>query len=269
LLGGVGAVGIVAACSAFSGDEGRPASSSTDAADGGGLQAEAADDVAAKDGAAGCCTGLFSTGFDDEPFDGVWDGYERGPQSQIVIFLAPTEEAPRSPGRALRIGLPETDSLYQSNYLKKRLALPPGARTLTYQFAIRVKTPNTRTGGVKIAGLSWGKDLSVQSSGDVSLHLVGRELTLGIQQDGGAESSTATRPLVVGRWYAMKSVLIFNSPNNATVESFVDDVSYDKSSFVPVTLPDGQVELRIGAEYATEAWTPSTIDVDDVSFDAT
>lgn len=262
MIGGAGLFVILAACTSFSRDEGSPLPGSPDAADG-GVQADAA-----RDGAAGCCTKLFSTGFDEERFDSAWDGYERGPQSEIVIRLAPTEEAPRSPSRALRIGLPATASLYQSNYLKKRVTLPPGARTLTYQFAIRVQTANTKNGHVTIAGLSWGKELAMQSAATASLILAGNDLTLDLRQDGGGESSTATRPLAVGRWHAMKSVVTFTSPSSATVESFVDDVSYDKQSFVPVTFPEGQAEIRIGADYATNAWTPSTVDVDDVSFDA-
>jgi hypothetical protein len=66
----------------------------------------------------------------------------------------------------------------------------------------------------------------------------------------------------------MSATVTFNSPSNASLEVFADGVSYDKSSFDPEVMPQDAVELHLGADYAAAEWSDTTVDFDDVSFDA-
>lgn len=225
-------------------------------------------DGATGDAGPGGCAALFCASFDGEPFDAEWSGYQSGPQQQIEIGLAPTEEAPRSPRRALRLTLPAANTLYQTHHLKRYIALPAGARTFTYRFSVRVQTPNTRDGTVRVANVEWGRYTTGEPLA-VRAYLAGQNLTFRIDKaTGGEVQATATRRLEVGRWYAMATTLTFHSPTNATIESFADGVSYESESFTPPLPLQDRVELQIGADYAASAWTPSTVDFDDVSFDA-
>lgn len=259
---------VLAACSSFSEEPAAPPTGTLDAgsdATGGGATGS---DATGGDGAVATgCAALFCAAFDGEPFDGEWDGYDQGPQPVITIRLSPTEDAPLSPRRALRLALPASAALYQSNHLTKRVALPAGARSLTFRFAIRLQTPNTLDGTVRVAAMTWGDPAAKQAVWTWA-YLAGDQLTMRIEQDSNTLQSTTTRRLEVGRWYDMATTITFASASSATMESFAGGVSYDKGEFDPKVLPGAAAELYLGANYAAAAWTKTAVDFDDVSFDA-
>ena len=265
LLLKLGALGVVlGACSAFSSAPEVPLEEAHDA----GPSGITGEDAAGGDSSTpSACAALFCTAFDDDPFDGAWDGYGKGAHREVDIVLEQTEDAPRSGRRALRLSIPESSSLYQSNYLRKGIALPAGVRTLTYRFAMRVRTANTKNGDVRVAVLGWGKDLPIESRVAASFVLAKGDLTLRIGKGDVVEASTLTRRLETGRWYELAVTLTFNAAD-ATVETFMDGSSYDKTSFTPHALPEGEAEVHLGAEYATADWSATSVDFDDVSFDA-
>jgi hypothetical protein len=256
---------VLGACSSFSEEQAGSASGAPD----GGADATSAEGSAPREGGStGPCASRFCASFDADPFDGEWSGYEKAPYQQVQVGLAPTEDAPRSTRRALRLTIPTSTKLYESNYLKKRVMLPAHARSLTYRYAIRLQQKNTKGGTVRVAALAWVNDVQSNQTVWSRSYLVGDELTQTIAQESKTLETTVTRRLDIGRWYEMATTITFNSPQSATVECFVDGVSYDQKSFDPLYLPEGNAEIRLGGDYAASDWSPTTVDFDDVSFDA-
>lgn len=248
----------LAACSSFGRTDEAPAGDAGADAPPPGATSDAGD------GAASACPGLFCTGFDEPIFD---DGWSTARKQGGALLLAPAEDRPRSAPRVLRLTVPAVDGRLEALYLARVVSGVPTAppMTVTYGYWMRLTRPNTLGGTHDVAELLWGAGDAGVPAHTAKLRMQNDALRFEVETDGASPLQNGdTTQVTDAEWHAVTIQVQFHSPKNATAEAKLDGARIALFNFEP-KLPQGQVEIRLGATYTNNAWSETVIDFDDVT----